>query len=250
MPDQYESDESVNKYDTWNKKNLFKERIFKPTINRIFAKSLAEKRCIDLACGSGYSTQWLAQLNPGELIGVDLSESMIELAKKLLSNKAEFHVRDCSVPLGLGHFDVVFSAYLLNNAGTKELLDKMVHTMFDATKPGGLCVGIITSPFFRKQEHLGRSLTKHGLEFITIGDNKFRVRFFDGPVEEGRFIMEVQDCIWEPQAYTDCFEKVGFERFEWIKPQLGDEFEDKDGYFEDFLNITPYLFFKAIRPID
>lgn len=55
-----------------------------------------EKYILDAGCGSGYKSLGLAQANPGaKIIGVDLSPTSIELARKRLSyhgfNEVEFH---------------------------------------------------------------------------------------------------------------------------------------------------------------
>ena len=70
----------------------------------------AYEKIIDIGCGSGMSTIALANQFPkAQIIGVDLSEQMLEKAKEL-EIEAKWIKRDCSMPLeDLGKFDLVFS---------------------------------------------------------------------------------------------------------------------------------------------
>lgn len=125
-----------------------------PSIRELLGHSLRGKRVVDLACGNGGSTRIVADLEPDELVGVDLSPEQIKLAESLSSKdpryaKIQFAVKDCAQPLGLGQFDVVFSKHLLNYANNIETLKSMARAMFDATKPGLFNLNSLTS-FYRK----------------------------------------------------------------------------------------------------
>lgn len=90
------------------------------------------KRILDVGCGSGMSTLPLKKkFHDSEIVGVDLSENMLEKARKLISD-VNWIRKDCSTKLDdLGTFDLVFSnAFLqwLENQeefikNTKELLN-------------------------------------------------------------------------------------------------------------------------------
>lgn len=77
-------------------------------VNRI--KDNDFKRILDVGCGSGMSTAALAAaFKNAEIIGADLSENMLEAAKKTLP-EIDFVQRDCSKPLfDMGKFDLIFS---------------------------------------------------------------------------------------------------------------------------------------------
>lgn len=112
-----------------------------PSIRKMLGGSLKGKRVVDMACGNGGSTRILADLDPDELIGVDLSSEQVRLAEKISASEPKYAnikylVRDCSQPIGLGQFDLVFSKHLLNYGTTVDVLKGIVNTMFDATKPG------------------------------------------------------------------------------------------------------------------
>ena len=77
-------------------------------VNRI--KDNDFKRILDAGCGSGMSTAALAAVfKNAEIIGADLSENMLEAAKKTLP-EIDFVQRDCGEPLyDMGKFDLIFS---------------------------------------------------------------------------------------------------------------------------------------------
>lgn len=68
------------------------------------------KRILDVGCGSGMSTSALVSaFGEAEITGVDLSENMIEAARKVLPH-VTFIQRDCeNSAADLGKFDLIFS---------------------------------------------------------------------------------------------------------------------------------------------
>lgn len=140
--DQYATEDLAENYRLFLKSRESELRYVQiPSIRKLLGGSLRGKRVVDLACGNGGSTRILADLQPDELVGVDLSPEQIKMAEKMSSQnekyaKIKYLVRDCTQPLGLGQFDVVFSKHLLNYANSIETLKNMTRTMFDATKPG------------------------------------------------------------------------------------------------------------------
>lgn len=140
--DQYSTDELADKYHILLKSRESELRYVQiPSIHKLLNYSLKGKRVIDLACGHGGSTRILADLDPDELVGVDLSAEQVKKAVELSASNEKYalikyYVRDCSKPLELGQFDVVFSKHLLNYGTTKEVLNGITKSMFDATKPG------------------------------------------------------------------------------------------------------------------
>lgn len=110
----------------------FKNERMQPSIDLLNRVNIADcKRVLDIGCGSGMSTIPLRKrYKDSEIVGVDLSESMLQKAKSLMDDVTWIQ-RDCSKKLNdLGTFDLVFSnAFIqwLNNQeefimNTRELL--------------------------------------------------------------------------------------------------------------------------------
>lgn len=249
--DQYHTDEKVHKYENYTDRCLMRQYILKPSFQKIYDKSLKNKRVIDFACGYGNSTEWLIDLEPEELIGVDLSPAMIDAIKKRFSShpnysKFKFLVHDGSQPLNLGQFDVVQSSFFLSHAESKEQLTKMVKIMADSTRKGGVCLGLMTSPHFKKEKF--SKMFKYHIEFRdNDSGNKYMhtVRFHDGPVGEGKFLCEVEQFTYETEFYEKAFLQAGFDQFEWINPSLFSK--TMNDYFKDYFEANPYIIFKAIK---
>lgn len=89
--------------------------------------NVAGKSILDLACGDGYSTRKFKP-TAKDVVGVDISEKMIELAKQEEAREPlgiEYLVCD-ALELGkIGRFDRVVASFLLHFSQTKEQLLKI-----------------------------------------------------------------------------------------------------------------------------
>lgn len=99
--------------------------------NRIEMSSCS--RVIDIGCGSGMSTLALKRRFPDAAVtGVDLSQSMLEHARKLLED-VEWIRRDCSESLeDLGTFDLVFSNAFLQWLPDQEKFIRDIRKLLNA----------------------------------------------------------------------------------------------------------------------
>lgn len=89
----------------------FKKERVQPSIDLLNRVNIDDcNRIIDIGCGSGMSTLPLRQrFHDSEIIGVDLSENMLNQAKSLIEDVTWIR-RDCGKKLNdLGTFDLVFS---------------------------------------------------------------------------------------------------------------------------------------------
>lgn len=93
------------------------------------------KRILDIGCGPGNSTAALKKRWPdAEIIGIDLSEAMIEKAKKDYPD-IRFEVSDAAGDLsGLGSFDIVFSNAALQWMPSHE---KLISRLLEMVRAGG-----------------------------------------------------------------------------------------------------------------
>lgn len=125
--------------------------IEQPSVEAILG-DITGLRCLDLACGLGRWSKFLLEKGAAEVVGIDISELMIEEAARAasstwttdISNKVSFQVRDCTKPLSLEgqHFDLVFGAWLLNYAATSTEQLGMWRNIYASLRPGGRFIGI------------------------------------------------------------------------------------------------------------
>lgn len=100
------------------------------------------RRVLDVGCGTG---QLLGRLRVQAGVGVDASAKMIEQARQRFRQRSElaFKVADATAVGGLGPFDVVVSADLLEHVPDWRAV---VAAMVQACAPGGIIVIATPSP--------------------------------------------------------------------------------------------------------
>ena len=95
-------------------------------------------RYLDIGCGNGYTVRWAARAVPkGRTVGLDVSEEMIALARRMSDGFPNAHFVAGSFPeanLGDDGFDAIFSMevfYYLSD------LDAAMQKIHDILRPGG-----------------------------------------------------------------------------------------------------------------
>ncbi|KAL1873208.1 hypothetical protein Daus18300_004028 [Diaporthe australafricana] len=119
--------------------------------------SVQGKRVLDLATGTGYFARTLSKLGAEHVVGVDVSQSMLDAALKVTEGDphipegtVEYELGDVFKPLELrscpeASFDFVTGAWCLNYAGDQAMMDQALRNITKYLKPGGRFVGIIPS---------------------------------------------------------------------------------------------------------
>ena len=107
--------------------------------------NLAGMTALDLACGEGHYSRMLRRHGAARVIGVDISDGMIALAREQEAREplgVEF-VKAAVEDLGVvGEFEVVSAVYLLHYAPTREHLETMCRTITANLRPGGRLVAM------------------------------------------------------------------------------------------------------------
>ena len=149
MPDQYDAIATLY----GGLQDLPAPSIEQPSVEAVLG-DITGLRCLDLACGLGRWSEFLLRNGAAEVIGVDISELMIEEAAREASTsrparikekeKVTFRVGDCTKPLLLevGPFDLVFGAWLLNYAATAPEQLGMWRNIHANPRPGGRFIGV------------------------------------------------------------------------------------------------------------
>ena len=124
--------------------------------------SMQNKSVLDLACGDGSYTQESLKRGADSVVGVDISEPAIAMAKENNSDipSTQFLVHDVKHLPKVGEFDIVLGAYLLNHAKSREELILFAKAIYDNLKTDGKFVGINDNPgnapeFYKKYKKYG-----------------------------------------------------------------------------------------------
>lgn len=112
-------------------------------------------RVLDLACGTGYYSHKLLEWGAGYVFGVDLSNSMVEVARQTISDEqrqAGVLRFDTGNALTLGKipgeepFDMATGVWLLNYSASVDDMTKMFQSISANLKDGGVFVGVTPHP--------------------------------------------------------------------------------------------------------
>lgn len=101
-------------------------------------------RAVDLGCGTGTVSRWMARRvgHDGEVVGVDLSEAQLEVARTeaVRENLGQVQFRQAScydTGLSRQHFDIAYCRFLLCHIGDPE---RALREMSALIKPGSVVV--------------------------------------------------------------------------------------------------------------
>jgi ubiquinone/menaquinone biosynthesis C-methylase UbiE len=207
----------------------------------------AGRSVIDLACGEGHYTRLLKQRGAAKVVGIDLSEGMIELAR----DEEEAH------PLGIEYlvadgrdlrptepFDLAVAAYLLNCARDRVELASMCRGVARCLKPGGRFVTVNSN----SDLDLARVpvLRKYGFHVAVVGELRegtpitWTFDLEDGP-------LRLEDYYLDVASHEEALRSAGFREVRWHKPRLSPLAEATDGrdYWEPFLSHAPVIFIEC-----
>ena len=104
---------------------------------------------LDVACGQGVMSEYIASHSDvDEVLGTDISESLIEAAKSRATDRTDFKVWDACDLSKLEHepFDAATCVMALMNI---EHIEQVFKGIYDRLKPGGRLVFVISHPAYR-----------------------------------------------------------------------------------------------------
>ena len=123
------------------------ERIILPGVVRLLDLKPGE-RVLDIACGQGIVSEHLVHQADVEVLGVDVSERLIEAANQRATQRTSYRVHDAQSLETLDDepFDAAVCVMALMNIGD---LDQVMRGVCEKLKPCGRFVAIISHPAFR-----------------------------------------------------------------------------------------------------
>ncbi|HET6326499.1 MAG TPA: class I SAM-dependent methyltransferase [Planctomycetaceae bacterium] len=198
---------------------------------------------LDMACGEGFYTRMVRQKGAAKVTGVDLSEGMIDLARK----------QEVQHRLGIDYIvgdardldlhekcDLVMAAYLLNYAADRAALQAMCNGIARCLKPGGRFVTVNGSASLHFPS--APSYRKYGFETKVVADWQEGApiiwKFF---LEDGTF--EIENYYLDRAIHEEAFRAAGFRDVHWHEPQLSSagEAEFDSAFWADFMDHSPIM---------
>lgn len=114
---------------------------------RTLFPDLRDKKMLDLGCGFGWHCRYARELQARSVVGVDLSENMLERAKAMTEDPQIEYRRLAieDIDFAEGEFDVVISSLALHYV---ERFDLICHKVYHCLAPGGTFVLSVEHPIF------------------------------------------------------------------------------------------------------
>jgi demethylmenaquinone methyltransferase/2-methoxy-6-polyprenyl-1,4-benzoquinol methylase len=177
----------------------------KKAINEL--KKDQPKLILDVATGTGdFAFEALTILKPEKIIGVDISQGMLDIAKQKitkrnLGDKFEIKLGDSEgLPFTANEFDAVTVAYGVRNF---ENLEAGIADIFRVLKPGGKAVVL---EFSKPKVFPVKQLYNFYFNYITPGIGKL----FSKDARAYTYLPESVAAFPDGKAFTSLMDKVGF----------------------------------------
>ena len=207
-----------------------------------FAKMLGAVkglRVLDLACGEGYYTRRIQQAGAKEVVGVDISAEMINLAEEQEHRDAlgiSYHCADATHLPEQGKFDLVSAAYLLHYARNTDELQSMCKQIALQLKPGGRFVAINENP---AQENFA-GYSQYGFN-KSIEDSLREGRAIQYSMLSGRQLIRFEAYYYSSSFYEAALTAAGFSDIEWVPLEVSPDGVDALGeqYWAEYLSNPP-----------
>ncbi|MFQ4142625.1 class I SAM-dependent methyltransferase [Chlorogloeopsis sp. ULAP02] len=204
---------------------------------------LTGKTVLDLACGEGFYTRLFKRNGAARVVGVEISEKMMELAIQEEAREPQDieYILGNVLELGkIGNFDLVVASYLLNYCQTKEQLLKVCHNIFANLKPGGRFVTINNNG---EQPPASYLLTeKYGFiksigELLQEGTPiKYTIYADEQKFSFDNYYLSIATHEW-------ALRSAGFTEVRWQKPKVSPQGIEEFGqeFWQDFLECVPII---------
>jgi len=131
---------------------------------RAMLPDLSGRRVLDLGCGYGWFCRWAREHGAASVLGIDVSEKMLERARATTTDPAISYLRADAERLDLpaASFDLVYSSLALHYI---EDLGALFSKFYDAAVPGGNLVFSVEHPIFMAPTHQGFAQAADGQKF-------------------------------------------------------------------------------------
>lgn len=166
----------------------------------------------------------------------------------------KFGVADCSIldslpASGNGTFDIVFSAWFLNYAGTERELTNMFRVIESQMAPGGRFIGLTTDAHDPNMSI--PKLNFYGLDILVldpayVAPDTGRVVGIQAKVKVGKGGFEFDCYQFKKEVYERCARAAGLD-IRWKECILPDDDRKSTGYWEKWLARPTFAMLEATR---
>ncbi len=195
---------------------------------------IAGKKILDYGCGNGKFSVYL-QDSGAEVVGVDISASQLEVAKRENSENITYLLSNDPVieEKYTGYFDVAVLIFVLCENSSQEKIISILKRVHRLLKPNGQL--IVLNPNWDKSN--GKDFMTHQMLFtpnLTPGSKVTTILKGPSPIE-------IPDFYWSKDNYLEMLKVSGFNNFKISEPLAS----DNEREWKDEKEFPPYLIIKA-----
>lgn len=177
-------------------------------ILRLLSYLKPEKNCrmLDVACGRGRHSQFLAEQG-FDVTGIDLSFNSIAFAKKSESDNLHFYQHDMRLPAWINYFDYAFNFFTsFGYFATRREHDDAIRTIVKSLKPSGLVL------FDYLNVHYAEDRLLHN-EIKTIDNTQYEIHRWMDETHFYKKIIITDPSLDPPQEYIEKVAKLSLGDF-------------------------------------
>ena len=187
--------------------------------------SSSEMNVIDIACGDGNYSRCLADnFEYNEILGVDISESQIELARNVTDTTKYPNIRyQCldansliSDPSMNNKFDIALAVWFYNYASDKQSLFNYIKSTYNVMKSNSILIGITHSIHDINKKSIGIYADDPEFKMSNPIDSVKMEGLWTEVLGSGRGLFEFQFYVYETATYQSLFNKAGFSQFRFL----------------------------------
>ncbi|MDG1331215.1 MAG: bifunctional demethylmenaquinone methyltransferase/2-methoxy-6-polyprenyl-1,4-benzoquinol methylase UbiE [Crocinitomicaceae bacterium] len=171
-------------------------------------RDLQPKKILDIATGTGDFAVAAMKLKPTEVIGVDISQGMLDVGIEKMKRKGLDHVIQMRIgdseelPFEDGYFDALTVGFGVRNY---ENLEKGLTDMLRVLRPGGKAIILeFSKPKKFPMKHLFGFYSKRIIPFFGKRISKDERAY--------AYLPESVEAFPEGKAFTDILEKIGYSK--------------------------------------
>jgi SAM-dependent methyltransferase len=173
-------------------------------IPEIITQHIGGRRALDFGCGTGRSSRFLRELG-FDVIGVDISASMLERAKELDPAGDYRLVPDGALPgLDPRSFDLVLSVFTFDNIPALEHKATLFRGLERLLAPDGRIVNLVSAPEIYLHEWASFSTREFPENRAAVSGQEVRIVMLD--VDDDR---PVTDILCSGDDYQSVYERAG-----------------------------------------
>ena len=208
-------------YHQASKEHPIKQYVEAHTLLQVLG-DLREKTVLDLACGEGYYTRLLKRKGAKAVVGVDLSQQMIDTARTVEAANplgVDYQQHDVTTLGKIGNFDLVTAVYLFPYATTRQTLTAMAQAAYLNLQPGGRLVAIVTNPAVTQADFA--RYAPYGFQMRSAAELQDGSRI-ETLIRAAGVSFTLETYHWLKETYEAVLQDCGFQQLAWHSVQVSE----------------------------